>query len=268
MFADLLQYWKGIKQHSPNKNKATKAATATEANWLKTNKQKGKAFIFIAACLISFIYLGIQFACSRHNKHCKLLLIQALPPVPNDGLTDRYAIPLVFCWESQTHTTSALVLPCWPSKETRYTSILGHKDLCTSPTDSKQQWKKPKEKWKRRMWQEKQQGWSFRSRTGTAFASSRSSLRCRRAAQEHWAQTWPQTTPGEGLWGSPASWQPQQALHSPQPDSLPLPACSKGGWSTDPTWLWHSVVQRRKGHLEQKRERKRQELELLIRNLN
>lgn len=128
--------------------------------------------------------------------------------------------------------------------------------------------KKPKEKWKRRMWQEKQQGWSFRSRTGTAFASSRSSLRCRRAAQEHWAQTWPQTTPGEGLWGSPASWQPQQALHSPQPDSLPLPACSKGGWSTDPTWLWHSVVQRRKGHLEQKRERKRQELELLIRNLN
>lgn len=45
--------------------------------------------------------------------------------------------------------------------------------------------KKPKEKWKRRMWQEKQQGWSFRSWTATAFASSRSSLRCRRAAQEH-----------------------------------------------------------------------------------
>lgn len=150
MFADLLQYWKGIKQHSPNKNKATKAATATEANWLKTNKQKGKAFIFIAACLISFIYLGIQFACSRHNKHCKLLLIQALPPVPNDGLTDRYAIPLVFCWESQTHTTSALVLPCWPSKETRYTSILGHKDLCTSPTDSKQQWKKTQREMKKK----------------------------------------------------------------------------------------------------------------------
>lgn len=45
-------------------------------------------------------------------------------------------LSLVFCWESQTHTISALVLPSWPSREARYTSILGHKDLCTSPMDS------------------------------------------------------------------------------------------------------------------------------------
>lgn len=69
----------------------------------KIPEQTRGALIFIAACLISFIYLGIWFVCFRHNKHCGLWLIRDLQPVPSGaGMGSLLSCPRGFLLESQT----------------------------------------------------------------------------------------------------------------------------------------------------------------------
>lgn len=152
-------------------------------------------------------------------------------------------LSLVFCWESQTHTISALVLPSWPSKETRYTSILGHKDLCTSPTDSNN--KERNEEKKKNV---------ARKAAGLEFQELNWDCICKQQKQSKMQESCPGAT-GAGFRGGhkPCLEKGSEALlppgsHStPCTASLPQPACSKGSCSTDPTWLWHSVAPQCKG---------------------
>lgn len=128
LFADLLQYWKRTKENLQTKTKPQKKNNNKNHLLLQTNKQSKTSFNFMAACLISFIYLWIHFACSRHNKHCKLLLIQDLPPGRYNAWTSLLpATPLVFCLDRET---SAVILAPWLSKERGYTFCSGsHRPL-------------------------------------------------------------------------------------------------------------------------------------------
>lgn len=85
-----------------NKTKAAKKPRVTQKK-KKIPKQTREALILIAACLISFIYLGIWLVCFRHHEHCRLWLIQDLQPVPSTaGMGSLLSCPRGFLLERQT----------------------------------------------------------------------------------------------------------------------------------------------------------------------